>query len=183
MLTDFQRRKLNRMFEMYDVDKNGFVEQADYEQIARNLSTIYRLAPNSPEHAGVHAHQMGFWQGIRGLSTAPDRCRVTRDEFLKGYESLLGKKEQFLAQMGGFADAVISVSDRNHDGVLSLKEYADNLRGFDMGLSEEDALETARRLDGDGDGKLTRQDIMSLLEEFFYSDDPKAAGNSLLGKY
>jgi Ca2+-binding EF-hand superfamily protein len=183
MLTDFQRRKLSRMFEMYDVDKNGLVEQTDYEQIAKNLSSIYGLSAGSPERAQLHATHMAFWNSVRQLSSEQAQSRVTREEFVNGYGKLVGNKQSFLAQMGGLADAVIAISDRNGDGQLSVKEYADNLRGFDMALSEQDAIEAARHLGIDGDGQLSRAEIMRLLEEFFYSEDPKAVGNGLLGKY
>jgi Ca2+-binding EF-hand superfamily protein len=183
MLTDLQRRKLNRMFEMYDVDKNGVVEQADYEQVVKNLASIYALAPKSAELDKVHAQHMDIWSNVRQLSSAPDKTRVTREEFIAGYEKILGGKAAFIAQMGTLADAMIAIADRNRDGKLSLKEYADNLRGFDMKLSEADALDTARRLDKSGGGFLTREDIARLVEEFFYSDDPTAPGNGLLGKY
>ena len=40
MLTDFQKRKLNALFDLYDVNKDGFVEQADFEHIVQNLANL-----------------------------------------------------------------------------------------------------------------------------------------------
>ena len=48
--------------------------------------------------------------------------------------------------------------------------------------TREDAAAAFQRLDADGDGRLSRADVIRLTAEFFKSDDPKAAGNALFGQ-
>jgi Ca2+-binding EF-hand superfamily protein len=183
MLSHFQRRKLNHLFDMYDADRNGFLEQSDYEQMAKNHAEISGFALDSPQLAHVHALNTELWNSVRQFSSDRDRKHVTREEFVAAYEPLLGDRATFVARIGDLADAIIALGDRDGDGRLSWKEYGDNLRAFDMRLTEAEGIDIARRLDMDGDGHLTRAEISKLLEEFFYSDDPAALGNELLGKY
>ena len=181
MLTDFQKRKLNYLFDLYDVDKNGFVEQEDFEQVVRNLATTLRLQPGSPEYTRLHAGHMAIWNNVQQLGGAPGSQRVTREEFVNGYDRLLSNKDTFLATIGNFADVFLELSDQDRDGRLSQQEYVANLRGFNA--DEAAATEAFRKVDLDGDGYLSLDQITRYVEEFFYSDDPQAPGNWMLGPF
>jgi hypothetical protein len=71
------------------------------------------------------------------------------------------------------------LSDQDGDGRLSQQEYVANLRSFNV--NEAAANEAFRRLDQDGDGYLTQAELSRCVEEFFYSEDPEAPGNWLVG--
>src|SRR5947209_18721995 len=77
MLTDFQKRKLTALFNLYDVDKNGFVDQADFEQVVQNLATPLRLQPGSPEYTRLHAARMASSSNVQPLARSPVLQRVT----------------------------------------------------------------------------------------------------------
>lgn len=50
-----------------------------------------------------------------------------------------------------------------------------------MNLPEADAREVFRRLDQDGDGLITRDDLLEAIREYYFYDDPHSAGSWLLG--
>ena len=179
MLTDFQKRKLTVLFDLYDVNKDGFEEQADFELIVQNLATTLGVQAGSPEYNRLYAAHMAVWNNGRQLVGSPGSQRVTREEHLAGYDRLLSDKDNFLATVGSWSDSLIELSDRDGDGRLSQQEYVANLRSFTV--DEAAANEAFRRLDLDGDGYLTHEEISRGVEEFFYSDDPEAPGNWLVG--
>ena len=179
MLTDFQKRKLNVMFNLYDVNKNGFEEQADFEQIVQNLATTLHFQPGSPEYTRLSAAHMAVWHNVQQLVGAPGSQHVTREEYLDGFDRILSVKDNYLAIVGSWSDSLIELSDRDGDGRLSQQEYVANLRSFNV--EEAAANEAFRRLDLNGDGYLTHDEISRSVEEFFYSDDPQAPGNWLVG--
>lgn len=179
MLTDFQKRKLTAVFDMYDVDKDGLLEQADYEQIVQNLARSLHYQPGSPEYARLYADHMALWNNTYQLCGAPDSQSVTREEYVAALDQLLSNKDNYRAIVGNWTDSLIELSDRDGDGRLSKQEYVTNLRNFNA--AEAAANEAFRRLDRNGDGYLTRDEILRSVEEFFYSDDPEAPGNWLVG--
>jgi Ca2+-binding EF-hand superfamily protein len=179
MLTDFQKRKLIALFDLYDVDKNGFLEQADYERITQNLATLLRIQPGSPEYTRLSADHMAEWNNIYQLCGAPSSQRVTQEEYLAALDQLLSDKNNYHAIIGNWTDSLLQLSDRDGDGRLSQQEYVANARGF--GTDEAAANDVFRKLDRDGDGYLTRDEILRAVEEYFYSQDPQAPGNWLVG--
>jgi Ca2+-binding EF-hand superfamily protein len=181
MLTDFQKRKLNALFNLYDVNQDGFVEQADFEHIVQNLATIQGFQPGSSGYTRLSANHMAVWHNIQQLSGAPGSQRVTPEEFIAGHDRLLSVKDTFLATVGSFADSIIELSDRDGDRRLSQQEYVANLRSFNA--DEAVATEAFRRLDRNGDGYLTHDEISQAVEEFYYSEDPEAPGNWLIGPF
>src|SRR5215472_5062757 len=122
---------------------------------------------------------MAVWNGMEQLGGAPGSQRVSREERLAGYDRLLSAKDHFLTIVGSWADTLIELSDQDGDGRLSQQEYVANIRGFHV--EEAAAHEAFRRLDQDGDGYLTHAELSRSVEEFFYSEDPEAPGNWLVG--
>src|ERR1051325_8194916 len=88
MLTDFQKRKLTALFNLYDVNKDGVVEQADFEHIVQNLAAIQGFQPGSPEYTRLSADHMAVWQNIQQVSGVAGSQRVTPEEFLAGHDRL-----------------------------------------------------------------------------------------------
>ena len=179
MLTDFRKRKLIALFNLYDVNKNGFLEQADYEQVGQNLTTTLNLQPGSPESTRLYAQPMSSWNTIYQLCGAPSNQRVTQEEYLAALDQLLSDKNNYHAIVGNWTDSIIRLSDRDGDGRLSQQEIVANGRSYNV--DEATTNEAFRRLDQDGDGYLTREEILRSVEEFFYSEDPQAPGNWLFG--
>ena len=179
MLTDFRKRKLITLFDMYDVDKDGLLEQADYEQIVQKLATSLGYQPGSPEYTRLYADHVGVWNATYQLCGAPSSQRVTQEEYVAAFDQLLSDKDNYQAIVGNWADSLVELSDRDGDGRLSQQEYVANLRNFNA--NEAAANEAFRKLDRNRDGYLTHDEILLGVEEFFYSDDPEAPGNWLVG--
>ena len=71
--------------------------------------------------------------------------------------------------------------DTDKDGKVSVPEYSAYLTAW--GTTDAEIIEPFRRLDRDGDGYLTADELRQNAEEFFFSDDPEAAGNWLVGPF
>jgi Ca2+-binding EF-hand superfamily protein len=179
MLTDFRKRKLMALFDLYDIDKDGLLEQADYERIAQNLAAFLHYQPGSPEYARLYADRMASWHNLYQLCGAPSSQRVTQEEFLAALDRLLSDKNNYQAFVGSRTDSITEMSDQDGDGRLTRQEYVAGARSY--GTDEATANEAFRRLDQNGDGYLTRDEILRSVEEFFYSDNPEGPGNWLFG--
>jgi hypothetical protein len=54
MLTDFQKKKLSRTFQIYDADGDGIVTKADYERAGHNVAIANGFSPGSAESESVN---------------------------------------------------------------------------------------------------------------------------------
>ncbi|MEM7531122.1 MAG: EF-hand domain-containing protein [Chloroflexota bacterium] len=181
MLTDLQTRKFTRMFHMFDVDGNGFVEEVDYLQAVQNLKELYGVAEDSDEYHQLYQGQMGIWQFVCGIADKDLDNRVTLNEFLEGYDFFIQDEEAMNSLLMGMTETMLTLSDTNGDGKLDVSGYIGNLVAFN--ISEDEARETFNRLDRDQDGYLTRDELTQAVKEFFTSNEPDSPGNWLLGAY
>ena len=175
MLTSFQTQKLTALFNLYDLNKNGIVEKADYKLVIQNLSKVLNCPPDSEGYEFLYKTNMAVWEFVEGLADEDTDRQVTIIEFLEAYDHLLSDKTLFNQIMVGFATAFITLADQNGDGKLTEDEFVAYTKGFNVSVDK--AIAIFRSQDRDNNGYLTNEELHKSVDEFFYSEDIMAPGN------
>ena len=66
MLTPLQIKKLSHFFNVLDFDKNGSIEEDDFEAIGENLAIIRDIDMDTPEYEVVMGMTKGIWDKLDG---------------------------------------------------------------------------------------------------------------------
>ena len=180
MLTDFQKKKLTKVFALYDADHDGYIGKEDYERTARNLVTEYGFREGSPEYQKVYASYLGAWEGTRRMADRDNDNRISLEEHLAGYDHMLATAGT--AAFQAISNNMLSLADIDGDGKWSESEYVRSLLAFGGGTIDTARASAAfKKLDGDGDGYIDQTEMVSITHDFFASNDPQARGNWLMG--
>lgn len=178
MLTDLQRKKLPNLFHLHDVDNDGHIQQADYDQVARDMAQSRGLAADSSEAEELRSRFATAWDSMSPLA---EDGALSLDGWLAYWEQVLstdGMYDEVISPIGEFVFAML---DRDGDGRVEAAEYVQFYHV--MGLDEAAATEVFSQLDRDGNGSLSRDEISDMLQQYFCSEDPDAPGNRFFGPY
>ena len=176
MLTEFQKRKLTVQFHQLDLNNDGILELADYEECARKACEVLGFSPGSPECDLVYTRTVEDRKFL-----FKDKAKRTVDDFLKASDHTIHDEALFNKLLVEYSQSMLELWDQDDDKRLSADEYVK--LEWCYGVTEEEAREAFRHLDRDGDGYLTLEEIMKAIKEFYLSDDPDAPGNWLFGPY
>jgi Ca2+-binding EF-hand superfamily protein len=180
MLSELQKRKLTVLFHHHDMDNDGYLTKADYEQFVKRFGEIQNYPPGSPQYEAMYTQTMAAWEHVRQVADKDKDDRVSLEEFLESYDVTLGDENLYNQLVMGYGKSLLALWDRDGDGRLSGVEYVALFGCY--GIGEEAAREAFRHLDRDGNGYLTIEELMQNAKEF-YGDDPDAPGNWILGPY
>jgi Ca2+-binding EF-hand superfamily protein len=179
MLSELQKKKLIRYFRVYDVDDNGRIALQDFERVVENVRMLHGLGENSPRHRALKEGYLRRWEALRQSADVDDDGGVDLDEWLDYWEGVLGDEARYEAEIAAVTDRLIEIFDADGDGVLGTDEFC-NFYGV-YGLKSTLARQVFMDLDLDGDGVVTRGELLEMAHEFYRSDDPDARGNRLFG--
>lgn len=171
----FRRTKVQTMFDVFDTDGNGFLEEGDFEALAARWSRLPRVAASPELSLRVRGVMTGWWQQLSAAADASRPGRVGMDELMTVVERLPTMPEAVTAT----ADTIFDAVDENGDGRISRDEHqrlVDTWHGRSM--ATQDVFD---RLDQDGDGYLSRAEFALLWTQFWISDDPAEHGNAMCG--
>lgn len=181
MLSDWQRRKLEHRFEVQDRNHDGCVDVGDYLQVVDTMAELNHWSPDSTEYGSLRTTYLSYWDALCKMIDKDGDERITLEEFLAGFESLLEDPENYRRYVEAVATNLFEGADRDADGKISLEEFSVPQQAY--GLTADQAKQTFQRLDVSGQGFLTSEDIYARAREFFYSDDPAAPGSWLFGVF
>jgi Ca2+-binding EF-hand superfamily protein len=176
MLSDLQKRKHTHQFHVMDEDGNGHLEWGDYERIASKIAGIRGYAAGSPEFAALVGQYRFAWD-----QSAPfqDETGFSLDRWLEYQVALLNSPDVYDVIVRDTAEMIFDTFDLDGDKRVSPEEWRGFFRCY--GIDEKHTDTCFPKFDRNGDGYVTRDELIALVREFFLSSDPDAPGNLLFG--
>ncbi|MER8187769.1 EF-hand domain-containing protein [Kitasatospora sp. NPDC094015] len=173
MASGFQRAKAQAMFEAFDADGNGYLEEADFEALAARWGRLPRVAAVPELAARVRDVMVGWWGHLSAGAGGASRID------LDGMMATVDRLPAMAAAVTATADVIFDAVDENGDGRISRDEHRQLI---DVWHGRPTATgDVFDRLDQDGDGYLGRPEFAALWTQFWVSDDPAEPGNLMCG--
>ncbi len=182
MLTELQKRKLMKLFSMYDAHNLGVLKISDFERLAKQLAELRGWKPGTEPFEKITSRYLFRWNRMRAeikqTLHARNDGQINLDEWLTYYDIVLNDstyEEELLA----LVEAVFNVVDVDESGHLNKDEWTALFRTYNIPVIYVE--ETFARIDRDGDGVISKAEVLSMIREFYYSNDPSAVGNYMFG--
>lgn len=170
-LSELRRRKQTNLFNVYDQNRDGVIEQSDLRGFAQRLSDIRSWAAGSPQADELTATFDDFWSYLSRYDSDDD-ARVTLDEWLVMHEEF--PKEE----VPGWGEVLFGVLDADRDGLITIEEYRQLFHA--EGVPEGFVDEVFPTLDEDSDGWVSKEEFVRHIVQFDGADDD-APGNVMFG--
>jgi Ca2+-binding EF-hand superfamily protein len=167
--------KLHMRFDQLDVDGDGFLQAADYRALGQLLAD--RLRSSDSEREAIHTGYGEHWRQLRTHADVDHDGRVGRDEYVAAMAAAAGDPALLDRAVLQTARAIMAAADSDDDGYL---DFADYTRLADLMRIRRPA-DSFRILDADGDGRVSQEELVSAIRDFYTSDDPTVPGNFVFG--
>lgn len=179
MTTELQNRKLDRAFGHIDIDNDGYIERDDVLGLGARILVGFGEAPTSAKGKAVIDHYDTLWETIVARIDSDRDARISREEYRSGMAAAFIHGPDFDHVFRPAAQAVATLCDTDDDGVVGADEFQTLQSAF--GTSTADAQAAFNKLDTNGSGTLTVDELIEAAREFFLGDDPSSRGNWLFG--
>ncbi len=177
----FPDQKAARIFQAFDTDGDGFIEQGDFELAAARLGEEFGQKADSPAVQQLTQLHVQLWQQLAPLDTDQDgRVSLAEYQAASSATKALDDPATLIQGYRPVFEAITQIADADGDGKLTQDEYA-RLSTSHLGLAEDQAREAFSRLDKDGDGLITIDEMVEALHDYHLNDAPDSAGSWLLG--
>ncbi|GLF95137.1 EF-hand domain-containing protein [Streptomyces yaizuensis] len=174
-------RKITYGFDQFDVDGSGDLTEADHVLMGQRSARSLGHPSGSEEEQRIVDAYVSVWRNLHVPHLPPGAQAMTREQFIESTRSLADDPGAVSATVGALAEVFLAVADTDGDGVVDSDEYFSFLSGHFPRRPREEVDAAFRRLDRDGDGRLSAEEFTSAIIEFWTSRDPEAPGNSWLG--
>lgn len=181
MLTELQKQKLPALFSAHDASQDGFLTQADHEQTALHYIHFKGLAPDSPAGQQIMNQFLMFWQGLAQAADVNKDGQVGLEEWFAYWDNILSSPEIYNNMITPIAHSALNMMDKDGDGQINAEEYTAIYRC--RGLAAELGHQNFAQLDLNGDGYISLEESLTLLEQYFRSNNPQDPGNWFFGPW
>lgn len=181
MLTPFQRRKLTRYFNIFDADGNGSFEKTDLDLVVSRLAAIRAIPKGTEGYEAIEAGINLIWDFCREFGVSKNAHSVSLEDWLAHEDYILAREEYRENYMRKITRDVFDLVDEDNNGLINMYDYKKIMSAYGVpeGLPEWSFI----HLDSNGDGVISKEEFVTLVEQFNLSDDRDAPGNYLFGPF
>ena len=184
-LTELQKAKLIHMFELIDTDGNGVLEFADFQEVIDFLAEERGWDRSNRHYMKLVGTNRRLWRSLLKSCNLDADKEVSLMEWLAYHVKIFTAEDfpnpEFQMTLSSIADFFFQMMDVDGDGMATRDDYTIFCQAY--GLPEQQALRIYHLLDRDGNGSLSRDEVLALVREFYLSDDPEAPGNLFFGEF
>ncbi|MCY0930304.1 EF-hand domain-containing protein [Streptomyces sp. H27-H1] len=183
MTNDLLDRKLDRAFAHLDVNEDRVIDEHDIIGLGSRLLSALGESATSPKADQVMGGLVDFWQELFTELDLDRDGKVTPEEYKQGMTRLYAQGgPAYDRSFRPMVQAILTIVDTDGDGVISPAEFHKAQEAFDTRLSQADAEALFRRIDADGDGTLTVDELLGAVREYYTGTEEDAPGNLLFGE-
>lgn len=184
---NFYEKKINHYFRIYDMNGDGVLSEEDILSKVRSFSKIEGFGPESAE--AKHALEMyhGFYGPIFQEADINNDGNITREELQAYWKKILEMVQKddpsvkpVMHFFHGAIDSIFDMLDVDNSDVIEFDEYDRYINSFNAKM-EFDREAVFSAMDTDGNGRLSREEIHQMMEEYFLMVDENAVGNNFYG--
>lgn len=176
-LSAFLTRKHSHSFRLFDANNDGFVERADHDRIVSAACHARGLTGADAE--AFHAQLAGIWEALEQMVDRDGDHRINLTEWLAFQGGMAANPQLWQTAVEGNIRQFLALFDLDGDGGLSPAEYALLLGAY--GLPASVAQAAFPRLDLGGDGVISTEDLLEVVRQWSFGEDPSAPGTHLFG--
>lgn len=185
MIGELQRRKLVKVFSMYDTCNSGALTFSDFERVVQSLADLKGWKPESPEYTQLLSKFMHRWTHLKGNIqdnvAAHAIGNVQLKDWLQYFEDMLDSEARYQDEIHSLGGMIFDVCDVDDSGHLDRNEWFALFKAYNLPVVYAD--EAFAKLDKNQDGMLQRDEVVHALKDFYYSEDPQEPANFMFGPY
>lgn len=185
MLGQNQQNKLGRLFQLIDIDSSGFIEFSDMKGVMERTLSVDGHAAGSPVFDAAEVMLRWLWEAIKGEADTDGDEKISAAEWSAMWTAQLSGEDTDVV----FDDLPALV--RRIHLILAQAMGINAHRGADLATYQRfltpygeqvasGAGAAFTRLDLDGNGLISIDELRQLTAEYFLSNDD-AAGDALFG--
>lgn len=180
MISAFQKKKFLVHFNIYDFDKNGFIEKSDLERALGVIASGLGWATDSPEYRKLHdSFVVARWDTLTRYADANNDQKVSPEEYIRYLTALLDDADRYEVEILGSVRKSFKFMDGDGDGSIDLHEYKQLYAS--LGLDAAIAERVFAKLTRGADDRISEAEYLQLIDQFFKSDNPDDPGNEFFG--
>lgn len=180
-LTAWQAKKLRELFDLFDNDGNGTIDEAEIDGALERLL----LDTGWPDGSRVVSHVSGRWKRFV-QSLFSDSPHLTAQKWLEKMAVFLAADREHRksgsAHRGAleeFAQLLFLLLDRDRNSKIDYQEFLIFFYAF--GRNDSHAETAFEKLDTDQDGFIQKTELEDMTLEFFHGGEPGSHGDWLFG--
>jgi Ca2+-binding EF-hand superfamily protein len=158
--------RLGQRFAKWDVNGDGIIDRRDFEAEAQRILRAFNEKESTPRGRQVVVGFTGMFDYLADKAGQGAHGRLTPEQF-----ATVGVQEVIDRGDAGFAtvfrpaiQAVLSLADGDGDGQVGPSEFRTWMTA--IGVSESDATESFMKIDVNGDGHLSIDELVVAVKDY-----------------
>lgn len=181
MIPDLKKRKLMRLFCLYDIDNDGFLQFKDFEQRIEALLAIKNLSKDSAIYTKLKNKYSLYWLKLKNEADENRDAKISLEEWLSYFDKVLQDKMKYQREVESIIATILDVFDSNQDGQLDRQDWQHFLESYNISPIYVDVIFPL--FDLNNDGLVNQTELLKGFHDFFFSEKEQAKGNFIFGSF